>query len=75
MKLHDKCPDKVFSVGSWQIQSIRINGCCPIGQYYITFLNMIGRFPKMNERLHDMTQSRDVISQENKKIKKDTADI
>ena len=24
----------------------------------------------MNERLHDMTQSRDVISQENKKIKK-----
>jgi hypothetical protein len=29
----------------------------------------------MNERLHDMTQSRDVISQENKKIKKDTADI
>jgi len=29
----------------------------------------------MNERLHDMTQSRDVISQENKKNKKDTADI
>ena len=30
---------------------------CPIGQYYLTFLHMIGQ-SKINERLDDMTPNR-----------------